>query len=69
MPFSLFQKNDVDETIKPIVLPPSVTTRTEAIAALAIQLQTYKEHGYDPQQDQWWARDKDGNQYTFWILP
>jgi hypothetical protein len=48
-------------------LPPTITTRKQATAALEKDLETYEDHGYEPQQGHWWARDKDGEQYTFWV--
>ena len=29
--------------------------------------ETYKEHGKDDEQGQWWARSESGEQFTFWI--
>ena len=67
MPFTIVRQNDADKSKKRTVLPPSVTTQTEAIAALKEALEPYPDHGEESEQAVWWARDKDGTQYTFWI--
>ena len=68
MAYTIVRKYDADEfAIERTELPPSVATQTAAITALTTMLDAYPVHGEDPEQRQWWARDKDGKQWTFWI--
>ena len=49
------------------MLLPDIRTHAQAVAALEKELEAYKDHGKDDEQGQWWARNGDGEQFTFWI--
>jgi thiamine pyrophosphate-dependent acetolactate synthase large subunit-like protein len=67
MPFVIVQQHDVDKTRIEHELPPSIATVGQARAAREKMAEAYEVHGYDPEQDQSWARDKNGVQSTFWV--
>ncbi len=64
MPFAILQKTDAEKHQE---VESNISTTEQAKATIKKTVEAYESHGYDAEQDQWWARDEYGVQWTFWV--
>lgn len=48
-------------------VPTAFADKAAAQNEMKKKLASYSDHGWEAEQDQWWARDIGNQQYIFWI--